>query len=597
MKALFFSPFSNIWEHSFPEALVAAGLHERGIDIVTVRCGGLYDSFCVAMSAAGLTAADTFHKRRQVCSACFRRRELVDSKFNFRSLITDDFLLPGDVEELDILVQSSTLENWPTLVLRNVPIGRYAAYEFLLNYKIMGTNIPEELFPIYREQLRNSAATLMAAERILDLERPDYVVTYNRLYGVNHAFLAVAELRGIPTYTLQGGSHITLRGETMSMFLESQTQFQVFGSHSWQEYRETPVGSSEISLVASHFEGLLEASSAFAYSSAFQASKPSHLRERFGIPAEAKVVLIPMSSEDELNAAQLANVLPDTTHRPNLFENQFEWIEFVFQYARTRPEVKFVLRLHPRMFPNKRESVVAPVVERVMELIETAPPNVIVNLPTDNISLYDLMQILDVVLGYRSSVGAELAAFGIPVVAPANRDFFTYPQEINRTAFTSEEFVIKLDAALEEGWSLENVRKAFRWYAFLFTRIASDFSGAVNAKPIAIRPKIPGFRLWLWRKMVFVIISYGPLVRERLALRNRETSRLSKDVFFDVMSHKRNSLAESTVWPKLTGSEQEESTLLQEHLTGLCEGMWKEIVEPNSLAGRIRIALGITSSN
>jgi len=591
VKALFFSPFANIWEHSFPEGLVAEGLKENGLEIVTVRCAGLYESFCVAMSAAGLTAADSEKKKKQVCGACIKRRNLLDKDFGFNSLVTENFLDDRDFSIADALVDSATLENWPTLELNGIPIGRYAAYEFLLNYKIMGTNVPPELFGTLLNQLKNSVLTMLAAEKILDSEEPDYVVTYNRLYGVNHAFLAVSEARGIPTYTLQGGGHITHRGETMTMFRESQTQFQLFHSESWRTYQQSPIGTTEIDLVSSHFEGLLEGSSAFAYSSAFEASDPQLLRDRFSIPQDAKVVLIPMSSEDELNAAQLADLLPDTSGLPNLFEDQFAWIRFIFEYARQRPQVKFILRLHPRMYPNKRENVIAPVVARVMELLEEAPENIIVNLPSDNVSLYDLMQILDVVLGYRSSVGAELAAFGLPVVSPANKDFFTYPSEINRTGMTTQDYTQKLDEALLEGWSIENVRKSFRWYAYLFSRIAVDFSESVNAKPIAIRPKKPGFKLWLWRKMVFLIITFGPLIRERLALRGRSASQLSKDVFFDVIVNGRGSVAESTAWPKNSSPLQQETQLLENYLNNLCNGIWKDISTPNSLAGKMRSAL------
>lgn len=591
MKALFFSSFANVWDHSFPESLIAEGLKENGVDTVMVRCDGLYESFCIAMSAAGLTATDPLQKKKQVCSACKKRRNLLDKDFGFPSITTDEFLNAEDFKIASRLVGTATLENWPSLTYGKIPIGRYAAYEFLLNYKIVGTEIPPELFELYLKQLRNSMLTLIAAEKILDQEKPDYVLTYNRLYGVNHAFLASAENRGIPTYSLQGGGHITHRAETISMFKDSQTQLQLFETPTWKSYQSQPISQVEVSLVTSHLTGLLDASSAFAYSSAFEASDPTVLMDQFGITTENRVALIPMSSEDELNAAQLADLLPDTSELPNLFSDQFEWIRFVFEYANKRPDYRFILRLHPRMFPNKRENVVAPIVERVMKLIAEAPENVAVNLPEDNVSLYDLMQIVDLVLGYRSSVGAELAAFGIPVVAPANKDFFTYPDQINRTGYTKEQYVELLDEAFEEGWSIENVRNAFRWFAFLFSRIAVDFSESINSKPISIRPKKPGFRLWLWRKLVFLILNFGPLIRERAALRGRSSSQLSKDIFYDVILNKRNNLAESKAWPSLKHSAKQETTALENYLNALCDGVWVDIKHPRSLASRIRQAL------
>lgn len=588
MKALFFSPFANIWDHSFPEGLVAEGLADRGFEITTVRCDGLFESFCVAMSASGLTAQDTLKKKRQVCAACHKRRDILDSTLDFPSLLLERYLTPADYTEAARIAADAQRDTWPSIELDGVPIGRYAAYEFLLNYKILGTDIPENLFGIYRDQLRISILTMRASARILDEQKPEAVLTYNRLYGVNHAFLAIAEQRDIPTYTLQGGGHVTLRGETMTMFLDSQTLFNVFDTPSWLDYKDIPIGQREIDLVNSHFDGVMEASSAFAYSSAFEAAEPSAIREKFNIPDGAPVLLIPMSSEDELNAAQLADLLPDTSGKPNLFDDQFSWIRFLFRFAATRPDYRFILRLHPRMFPNKRESVVAPVVERVMKLIEEAPENVIINLPSDDVSIYDLLQIVDVLLGYRSTVGAEFAAFGLPVVAPANKDFFTYPGEVNRTGYSEEEFASLIDAAIDEGWSIENMRIVYRWFAFLFTRIAIDFSDSVSAKPSAIRPKKPGLRLWLWRKMVFLIIQFGPLIRERLALRGRTSSETTKDIFADVIMNRRGSLAESAKWPVRAGNHDVETRLLRERLEYLDEHAWKSFTSPVSLAATVK---------
>lgn len=588
MKALFFSPFANIWEHSFPESLVAEGLKTKGVEVVTVRCDGLFEDFCIAMSASGLTAEDSLNKRKQVCAACIKRRNYTDKSFGFDSLQLEEFLDESDFEIAASLLKSTNLDNWTTKELHGVPIGKYAAYEFLLNYKILGTDIPEGLFSKYLAQLKNSTLSLLAAEKILDQEQPDRVITYNRLYGINHAFLAVAELRNIPTYSLQGGGHVVHRGETITLFRNSETQFQVLDSPNWKLFRENPIDELESLLVASHLQGLMDASSAFAYSSAYEAVDPDKLRDRLGIAPEDQVLLIPMSSEDELNAAELADLLPDRSLRPNVFQDQFEWIRFLFSFANENPELKFILRLHPRMYPNKRENVVAPVLVKVLELIESAPDNVIINYPTDNISLYDLLQIVDVALGYRSTVGVELAAYGIPVVAPANRDFYTYPNEIQRVGYSQEEYVSLIHGALAEGWSIENMRQAYRWLAFLFSRISVDFSDSVSAKPSTIRPKKPGFKLWLWRKMVFLIIQFGPLVRERVAMRNRKTSQLSKDVIYDVISNAKPSLSDSSVWPSKQFSKEAETLALGERLRDLCNNQWGEISSINSLANTIR---------
>jgi hypothetical protein len=591
VKALLFSPFANIWEHSFPESLVAEGLTERGATVTTVRCGTMLISHCVAMSAAGVSADAPLATRQQVCTACIKRRDLIDSTMPFDSVILDRQISPDDRAAALSARAGVTRDDWMHFELDGVAIGAYAAYEFLLDNKVVGTDIPDALWPHYLDKLDQSVLTYLAGKRLLLEQKPDVVLVYNRLYAVNHAFCSAATTLGIPTYTLQGGGHVVRRAETMTMFRDTESLDEVFRTPAWAKYRKTPIGAPEVQLVGEHFAGLLEASSAFAYSSAFEASQPSELRARFTVPDGAPVLLVPMSSEDEINAARLADVLPATSSTTSLFADQFEWIAYLFRFAIAHPELHMIIRLHPRMFPNKRENILSPIVGKIMTLLDTRPPNVTLNLPTDNVSLYDLMQIVDVLLNFRSSAGAELAAFGIPVVVPANRDFFTYPDELNLIGRTEKEYGEQIERALASGWSIEQTRRAFRWFAFLFSRVAVDLSDAVHSRPIAIRPKKPGFRLWAWRKMVWIVLQYGPLVRERIALRNRSIAPSSRDVFYDVLEHRRGSLAESAAWPTTHTTLRDETRLLDDYLAGLASSEWRSVTDADSLAGRIRAHL------
>jgi hypothetical protein len=138
-----------------------------------------------------------------------------------------------------------------------------------------------------------------------------------------------------------------------------------------------------------------------------------------------------------------------------------------------------------------------------------------------------------------------------------------------------------------DGWSIENMRIVYRWFAFQFTRVAVDFSDSVNAKPSAIRPKKPGLRLWLWRKMVFLIIQFGPLIRERLALRGRSSSEATKDIFADVITNGRGNLAESAKWKREKTTLAQETTLLRERLVSLDRNRWSAFVSEKSLAATI----------
>ncbi|HMM82442.1 MAG TPA: hypothetical protein PJ998_04625 [Terrimesophilobacter sp.] len=591
MKVLFYSPFANIWEHSFPEGLVAESFAKHSVEVKAVRCDGMLQVHCVAMSAAGVGPDASLSTRLQVCRACVKRRDLITKEMGIPALIMDRWLSASLMARVDELIAGAQRESWTDLEVDGVPLGRYAAYETWINNKLVSTDLEDSVWAQYLGQLRNTLMVYFAAQQILATEQPDAVIVYNDHYSVNHAFCAAAQRVGIPTYTIHGGHHMVRRAETLSIFTSNHTMEDVFQSAAWKAYQQNPISDTEVDLVGGHLSGLLAANSAFVYSSEFKGTGPEELRKTLGIAEGSNVLLATMSSEDELMAVRLIDAIPSTLTQKSLFANQFEWVDYLFGYARAHPEVHLVLRLHPRMFPNKRESMVSPVVGKILALRDTAPKNVTFNMPADGIGLYDVMQIVDVLLNFRSSVGAELAAVGIPVVVPSNSDFYTYPGEINRIGNTIREYEEQIDLALAEGWSIENSRKSFRWYSFLFSRVAVDFSDAVSSRPLAVRPKKPGLRLWAWKKLVYLLLQYGPTIRERLALRGRGLSELSQAVLLDVVINDLKSASDSTKWKAIDSTVENETQLIEQYLRGICSTLWRDIEAPNSLAGRVRANL------
>ena len=583
-----FSPFANIWEHSYPEALLSAGLRDTGWDVTFLRCDGAFAVHCVAMSASSVDEFASQKTRDAVCGACRKRRDFVDREFDFTSAILESFIDGDMAAQIDAIVDVATPQSWTNLEVDGVPLGRFAAYEMWLNNKLVSTTLPDELWPVYLGQLRNTVTAFLAGLAFLDDNKPEAVYVYNDHYSVNHGFVAAAQKRGIPAYSIHAGWHMVRRAESMSMMKSDYSMADIFRSTGWKRYRDLPLSSADIALVAEHFDGLWEGSSAFAYSSALEGTSATSLRERLGIDPSKKVLLAAMSSEDELLGLQLIGIDPKSDSQESLFANQFEWVAHLMKFAAAHPETHIVLRLHPRMFPNKRELKMSPVVEGIMKLRESAPSNVTFNVPADNVGIYDLVQIVDVLLNFRSSVGAELMAMGIPVVVPANASFYTYPDELNRVGHSTAEYDALILDAVNDGWSIENARRAFRWYGFLFARVAVGFSESVSSRPIAARPKKPGVKLWLWKKMVYVIIHYGPLVRERMSLRRKSLPPSTTALFADVLDAKLDTVSDSTLWPNSTATLAHETADIEQFFAHVLESKWAAVTETDSLAGRVR---------
>lgn len=560
MKVLFFSPFADVWPHSLPEALVAEMCLQESCEVTVVRCRGLLSQWCVAMTAAGLDASASPKDREKICRSCRQTSALLDSEFRFTSRFLEDYLTPADHLEVERIIQSVTPENWHEFQVENIPIGRLAAYEFYLVYKLNSFEIPETLWLHYVGQLRNSLAVLLASKKFLGEVQPERVIVYNALYSVNHVVMHVAEQLGIAALAIHGGFNVERILETLIVSRNARSILASSRSESWFAQRGLPIDARSIEEVSTYVKFLLRGTGAFVYSSAYGLNSVQDLRRRFGVTDDQKVLLCATSSGDELFAARMVGALPPIVRDNSMFGDQVEWLQYVIGMARRHPEWCVIIRVHPREFPNRRERQLSQNAIALTEVLSDLPTNVKVNWPDQAVSLYDLAQITDVLLNGSSSVGAEFALLGIPVVVHDPENLFNYPRGLNYSAASLLEYELVIAQALSAGWSFEHVRNAFRWKAFQFQRLCVDLGSAIpswSAKsPLRV---LRGMRYkWKWPIPVALI-----LMVERFRVRRRPARIEHAHVIVDTIRHARETLGESSVWPSdARASEEEERVAL-----------------------------------
>jgi hypothetical protein len=113
------------------------------------------------------------------------------------------------------------------------------------------------------------------------------------------------------------------------------------------------------------------------------------------------------------------NVVGDssTLRRPSIFRNQRDWLRQVVAFFRTRPELKLVVRAHPDE-AVLGQKVVVKMGEVARELAGGAE-NVFVIGGEEDVSSYALLPGLSAGLVWISSIGADMVARGVPVLAAA----------------------------------------------------------------------------------------------------------------------------------------------------------------------------------
>ena len=529
-KVQFLSLDSNVWKFSQSQSRLVADFLARGSSISRVFCRSMLKGACIPLEEIEQATSLSGKELDALCLACKKRTDLVVANFDAEALYLDDYLDARLYEQYVFASSKVDSESWSKFSVDNFEIGKISAYEFFLKHKLDSEVIPQQLFGEYSRKLQSVLKVMASAPDLLNDRFPDFVISYNHLYSQNNIYTQIANRKGIGTFSIQYGDHSSERLQTLNMFKTTRAMLSTPSSETWKAKTFKMPSLLDVDKTVSHFQGLITGQSGWTYSRKIDGDNPL---TKLGIVSERPVVLVTLSSDDEIYSAGLVDSLPETGFK-DAFPNQIDFLLAVLEAASLRKDLNFVIRVHPRMLANKRDSRNASSLNRIKLLIDNSPENVIGNWPSDNVSIYDLFRITKVGLNYRSQTGYEMLACGIPVVVALSK-FHIRPIDGFFVAESPLDIVEKIQQALSKGSKVENALPAFRWYGFVFNTHVASVSGSPSFSISSIRPKNNGNFLAIWRALTKFFQLKFPLVIEKWELRKIKVHDVDPR-FFEVIS-------------------------------------------------------------
>jgi hypothetical protein len=185
--------------------------------------------------------------------------------------------------------------------------------------------------------------------------------------------------------------------------------------------------------------------------------------------------------------------------KSSLFKSQIEWLTFLINKAKEHSDICFIIRVHPREFPNKRDAVKSQNAVKLEKLLLSLPSNVIINWPNDNISLYEIISKVDLVLTFWSSAGLEASSFGCPIIVPQN-PICAYTAIADKVSQTVEQYWNDILEGVDCSWDMQRVIKTFRWMWL------NHFGGTISLESSGNRMpnmfnKLHDLRNWILKKI------------------------------------------------------------------------------------------------
>ena len=479
MKVLIFAPHSQLWKHAFPEALVAEALSQEQHDVVYITCGEALRDHCIPMIAAQIDHDAPESVKNALCKDCHRNASILRKEFGFRGYDLQSVLSPGDRSQIQAIVDTATPENLGDVVLDGIRVGRLALYQVLLRFKLLAVdNFSVDQWNEYLAQLKTTVTTVVAMKSILNREQPERILLYNGLYSVNAACRKLADSLGIPVYFLHAGYGLSNRLQTLLVARDHTLHFQRALLTSWIGRRNIPALPQLIEAVANNFLEILNGRSHYSYSAARDTGRTT-IRDTFQIPDAPKIVVALLSSYDECIAAEVAEGYPDAP--APIFSDQIEWVARLIEFFRLHDNLFLIIRVHPREFPNRRDGRLSKHAQLLKRAFEDLPPNVVINWPTDKISLYDLVDETSLFLNTLSSAATEMTMLGLPVLTYDNK-FVAEPVSTNYKGSIIHDYFAEMESLIASGWSAENIRRGFRWRAMELVLSSIDISESYRAR-------------------------------------------------------------------------------------------------------------------
>lgn len=475
MNLLFFTPHAALWPHTAPEAYLARSLAECGHKISYLTCGKA-QTYCAPMTARRLPPGCTSQESARICADCKAGANAIARVYRFRVDALARYLNDDDCAKLDEMATKAVAAKSLDTEYLGVKVGRVALYEFTLAHKKMSTELNELQWREYQVYLANALRTLQSFARYLKDNRPGAILTFSPQYSNINSCMQYAIDQGVRVLFIESGTNLAHRLGTMRVWDWKVHQLVNPALTYWDKSELNPVTPASAVKVTEHFEQLLSGQHFAVFSAPYVGS--SGVRQLWHVKPEQKILLMTLSSYDEAYAALLIDGFPYKKVFSDVFRTQAEWVKATLEWVATRPDLFLVIRVHPRDFPNKRETFRSEQSFMLEDLLKHVPANAHVNWPAEGVSLYELLEDTDAILTGWSVTAMEALVLGIPVVT-YDANLPSYPCDIQYTGRSEAEYYANIERAITDGWRLENAINGFRWLAYNFVTctvtVAEDF--------------------------------------------------------------------------------------------------------------------------
>ena len=330
-------------------------------------------------------------------------------------------------------------------------VKRVSTYDTQYTLQVEEVDEKSEIYQLRTERNKDVAQEALSW---LQANKPDVVIVPNGTIQELGVVYRVARFLNLPTVTYEFGDQrqriwIAQNSEVMRQDTDSI----------WRARQNIPLTETQLERLRSLFISRQRATIWENFARRWQdtpAQGGEQARTTLGLDKRPVVLLA-------------TNVLGDslTLGRQVFSHSMAEWISRTVQYFAGRPDVQFVVRVHPGEVLTHGQSMV----DVVHQVLPKLPEHIRLIGPKDAVNTYDLVDVADLGLVYTTTVGLEMAMNGLPVIVAGQTHYrgrgFTQDPESWVTYFKMLGMILERPSSFR--LSRPEIEKAWQYaYRFFF---------------------------------------------------------------------------------------------------------------------------------
>lgn len=453
MNYLFLSPYAAIHDWRFSEKILQDTLSQNS-NVKIIGCRGAMQDSCIAIKAH-----TNFYKKKKFIKNICKRCQWSQKKYskNYEIFWIDDFLETNDYLKVNDIAKNISNVNFLKFTFEKLPLGKISLFENMLIFKKNRLNFLKSEFQIILNTIKILMLFLKAAQKIYKIYKPNIVISQNGNYSLSKTFNLFFNARRIPAYSWEASNHYYKRFEKLFICKNDNNfglnQIKKFFSINYNNQSNT---EDNLKSVNSHFNTIINAKALRSFAKPYSKLDKS-LRSFYNIKTK-KIVLLNTSSWDEIVGTYLLRGI--NIKDLLIFNSQEEWIAKTIGHFKKKEDCTLLIRPHPRDYNNKNSNLM-----RYLKKINNNK-NIIINIPSDKISLYTILKDIDLVLNSWSTLGMESGIFNIPTLS-ISHELILYPKKLECEIINSVNYFKIIDKILNEDSSKFNFERCKNFYNYM----------------------------------------------------------------------------------------------------------------------------------